>query len=312
MAHTPHHSHGHGGRDASGMRLLFTLGLNFIIPTVQIIGGLAAGSMALISDAVHNYSDFVAVFIAYVAHRLGRKGATPRQTFGYRRAEILAALGNTALLLAVSAFILAESVKRLAHPEPVAGGIVVLIASLGIVGNGLSAWLLHRDSKDNLNLRGAFLHMFGDMLTSVAVAVSGLIILWRPWYWLDPLLSAAVSLFIAKSSWSILRQAVNVLMNAVPLHLDLLEIHAFLEGLEGVKGVHHLHAWSLCSSQAAFSCHVVVADQMVSQTAALTEEITRGLHETFAIEHVMVQFETTACGQGELLGCDLGQGPAGK
>jgi len=190
------HSHHHVNVDErTGQHLLIALAFNFVIPVAQIAGGIFAHSIALISDAIHNFSDFTALLIAYIAYRIGKRGASVSNTFGYRRAEILAALINVAILVGASGVILYEAVIRLRHPEPVAGFVVIAVAGIGVIGNGLSAWLLHKDSKNSLNARGAFLHMLGDMLTSVAVMINGVILLFEPLYWLDPLLSSDSFLF---------------------------------------------------------------------------------------------------------------------
>lgn len=291
----------------TGTRLLLTLGLNLIIPVAQIIGGIMANSMALISDATHNFSDFAAILIAYLAYRIARRGASVRNTFGYRRAEVLAALINVGLLVGAAVVIVVEAVERVRNPAAVAGGIVMGLAAVGILGNGLSAWLLHRDAKESLNVRGAFWHMMGDMLTSVAVLVSGAIMYVRPWYWLDPVLSFAIVVFILKNCWGIAREAGLILMNSTPRHLDLEKIRRRLQELPEVCGVHYLHAWNVSSSSVAFSCHVVVPDQAVSRTEPLAEKIRIDLLESFGIDHPVLQFETAACGEGDLL-CQLSCG----
>jgi len=280
----------------SGPRLLFTLALNFIIPVAQVVGGIYAHSVALMSDAAHNFSDCGAILISYVAYRIGRKGPSIHNTFGYRRAEIIAALVNVAILLAASVVIVYEALRRFQHPRPVSGGIVIWLACVGVLGNGLSAWLLHQDSKHSLNVRGAFLHMMGDLLTSVAVLASGVVLLFKPWYRLDPLLSLLIVLFILKSCWSILREAVGVLMNATPKGLDVEKVKGFLERSPEVCGVHYLHAWRVSSTGIAFSCHVVVRDQPVSRTEALGEKLRRELFRRFGIDHPVLQFETVGCG----------------
>ncbi len=288
----------------SGKRLLFTLCLNFAIPVAQVIGGLYANSVALIGDATHNFSDFTAILISYIAYRIGRKGATPRATFGYKRAEVLAALVNVVLLLGAVVFILYEAYERFRKPEPIAGSIVMWLAGVGIVGNGFSALLLHKDSKHSLNIRGAFLHMLGDLLTSVVVFINGLVLLFKPWYWLDPLLSLLIVVFIVKNCWSILKEASNVLMDATPTGLNIEEVMRFLEGVPGVRGVHYLHAWNVSSDSVAFSCHIEVEDQMLSQTEVLAEKIRQGLFQRFGIDHPILQFETSQCGNGGLL-CEI-------
>jgi len=223
-------------KDTSGSRLLITLALNLLIPIAQVIGGVYAHSMALISDATHNFSDFVAILLAYIAHRIGRKGASVRNTFGYRRVEVMAAVINVGILIGASCFIVYEAVERFQNPQDVLGRVVIWLACVGILGNGFSALLLHRGSEHNLNVRGAFLHMVGDFLTSVAVLVSGIVLLIRPWYWLDPLLSLLIVLFILKNCWSILKDASGILMNATPKGLNLEEIKEFLERVPGVCG----------------------------------------------------------------------------
>ncbi len=303
--HGHSHAHHHGGAaDTSGARLLLSLGLNFIIPVAQVIGGVLGHSVALISDATHNFSDFAAILISYIAFRIGRRGATLQNTFGYRRAEMMAALINVAILVGAAVFIIFEAVHRFQHPQAVAGRIVIGLAAVGIAGNGLSAWLLHRDSKHNLNVRGAFLHMLGDLLTSVGVLINGAVLLYRPWYWLDPLLSILIVLFILKNCWDISRESGLILMNATPRGLDLEKVRAHLLSLPGVCGVHYLHAWNLSSNSIAFSCHVEVVDQPVSTTEALAERIRHELAHRFGIDHPVLQFETLKCGSGGML-CEM-------
>ncbi|MEJ5357859.1 MAG: cation diffusion facilitator family transporter [Desulfobacterales bacterium] len=304
--------HAAAGDGQTGVRLLATLALNLLIPLAQLAGGVAAGSMALISDATHNFSDFAAVLIAYIAFRIGRRGASVRHTFGYRRAEVLAALVQVGLLAGASAVIVLEAVERLRHPTAVEGGLVMALAALGVVGNGLSAWLLHRDARHSLNVRGAFWHMVGDMLTSVAVLIGGAILTVQPWYWLDPLLSFGIVVFILKNSLTIARESGLILMNSTPRGLDLEAVRRHLEGIDGVRGVHYLHAWNLASSGIAFSCHVVVPDQAVSRTETLAERLRHDLRKRFGIDHPVFQFETAACGNGDLLcGLSCGNGNGG-
>jgi cobalt-zinc-cadmium efflux system protein len=306
------HSHHHVDmEDAAGSRLLITLGLNFIIPMCQVIGGVLANSVALISDATHNFSDFAAILISYIAFRIGRKGATVRNTFGYRRAEILAVLINVVLLTGAAAFIVFEAVQRFQYPQPVIGSLVMGLAAIGIAGNGLSAWLLHRDSKHSLNVRGAFLHMVGDLLTSVAVFINGVVLIFKPLYWMDPVLSILIVLFILKNCWEILRDSGLILMNATPKGLDLEKIRKHLLNLPDVAGIHYLHAWNVSSKSIAFSCHVEVADQPVSRTAEIGEKIRHDLWHNFGIDHPVLQFETGQCGNGGML-CELSGGLSKK
>jgi len=290
--------------DSTGFRLLITLMLNFIIPVIQLIGGVYANSMALISDATHNFSDFIAVLISYVGYRVGQRGASAKHTFGYWRAEIMAALLNVAILVGASVYIVYEASQRLFNPEPVTGLVVVWIAGVGVIGNGFSAWLLHKDARHSLNIRGAFLHMVGDLLTSVAVVVGGMVLIFKPWYWLDPVLSLLIVYFILKNCWGILKEAGGILMNATPTGIDIEEVKETLEQIPGVCGVHYLHAWNLSSSSIAFSCHIVVSDQPVSQTETLARTIRETLLNRFGIDHPVLQFETSQCGNGSTL-CEI-------
>ncbi len=304
---TSGHHHHVDVEETSGARLLVTLVLNLIIPVAQVIGGVFAHSVALISDATHNFSDFAAILIAYFAFRIGKKGASVRSTFGYRRAEVMAALINVVILIAAAVFIVYEAIARFHHPEAVLGRVVILMAGIGILGNGFSAWLLHRGSKRSLNVRGAFLHMMGDLLTSVAVLVTGIVLLFKPWYWLDPVLSLLIVLFILKNCWSILKEATGILMNATPRGVDIEEIKGCLECVPGVCGAHYLHAWNVSSSSIAFSCHVQVDDQLVSDTETLAQTIRHELYHRFGIDHPILQFETVQCGNGGAL-CEIACG----
>jgi len=298
------HHHHMDMEEISGARLLLTLVLNLIIPVVQVIGGIFANSVALISDATHNFSDFTAVLISYIAFRIGKKGASVRNTFGYKRAEVMAALINVLILSGASIFIIYEAVHRLVRPDTVSGILVVSIAAIGVIGNGLSVLLLRRDSKHNLNIRSAFLHMLGDFLFSVMVVAVGLVLIFKPWFWLDPLLSLVIVLFILRNCWSIFKEATAVLMNATPKGLDVNDLQRDIETIQGVTGVHYLHAWNLSSKNIAFSCHVVVSEQNVSQTETLAASIREMLFHRYGIDHPTLQFETSTCGNGSML-CEL-------
>ena len=310
---THHHcNHDHPPvTDTSGSRLLATLALNLLIPVVQVAGGIVAGSVALISDAAHNFSDFTAVLIAYLAWRIGLRGASVKNTFGYRRAEVLAAIINVVILVAASIFIIHEAIGRFRNPQPIAGALVMIIAGVGVLGNGLSAWLLHRDAAHSLNVRGAFLHMVGDLLFSVVVLINGAVLMVRPWYWLDPTLSVLIVAFILKNCWTILKGAAPILMNATPESIDIIQVRRYLESLPEVANVHYVHAWNVSSVSIAFSAHVVVPDQMLSRTEGLARSIRHDLADHFGIDHAVLQFETEPCGSGTLL-CEMSCGGSGS
>lgn len=306
------HAHGPSPGDVSGRRLLLSMGLNLLIPAAQVAGGILANSVALLSDAVHNFSDFAALCIAYGAWRIGRRGATARHTFGFRRVEILAALLNVLILAGACSVLLYEAIDRFRHPQDVSGVWVMALAAVGVVGNGFSAFLLHRDAAHNLNVRGAFLHMVGDLLTSVGVLVTGAVLIVRRWTWLDPLLSVVIVIFILKNCWAVLQEAVAVLLNAAPRHVDIARIKEALEELPGVVNAHYLHAWQVSSSSIAFSCHLVVPDQRLSEGEEVSRRAGELLRHRFGIDHPIIQLETRSCGNGALLcevSCPGGQAP---
>jgi len=288
--------------ETSVPRLLMAIGLNSLIPALQLAGGILANSMALISDAVHNFSDLTGLLISYAALRIGGKKPSPRLTFGWQRAEILGAVANVGILVGAVVFIVYEAIARLGNPEPVAGGIVMIMAGAGIIGNGLSALILRPDAAHNLNIRGAFLHMLGDFFTSLAVLVAGAVLIWKPWFWLDPLLCLFIAVFILKNGWDILKQAAAILMNATPQGLDLEAVRRYLESRPEIDSAHHLHAWHIGNAGIAFTCHLtVVKDQMISDTEILSEKLRHHLFHEFGIDHPVFQFETITCGDGDLI-----------
>lgn len=306
---THHHDHKDPPELSWGRRLIATMIMNLIIPAVQIAGGILSGSLALISDALHNLMDFVAVLISYAALRIGRRGPTLEQTFGYRRLEVLGAVLNVALLFGAGFYILVESWGRWQAPRPIEGAIVIGAALIGFAANLAATLLLRSGARVNLNMRGAFLHMLTDALTSLGVAVLGVIWLYRPWYWLDPVVSTMIVGMILYSGWDILKEALGILMNATPPGIDLLSIKREVESLEGVEEMHHLHVWSMSSGQVALAAHVQVKDQMLSQVDDLADRVRERLLHRFGIQHPVLQFETRACEGTGLLCCDLHDRP---
>lgn len=287
-----------------GKRLFITMVMNLIIPVVQILAGIMAGSMALISDALHNLMDFASILISYMALKIGRRGPTLSLTFGYQRVEIMAAVFNVALLFGAALFITVEGWIRLKNPAAIQGGMVIGAALLGFVANGISTWMLHAGSKESLNLRGAFLHMLTDALTSLGVAVLGLIWLFRPWYWLDPIVSWVIVVLILYSGWGILKEALLILMNATPPGIDLEAIQKAVEALEGIEGLHHLHIWNPSSGTIALAAHVIVPDQMLCQVDDLAKKVRELLLSEFNIDHPILQFESKSYEPRDLL-CTL-------
>lgn len=279
--------------------------MNLIIPAVQIYGGIVSGSMALISDALHNLSDFTSVLISYVALRIGRRGPTPRQTFGYKRIEVFATLLNVALLYGVCIYIAVEAWKRLLNPEPIQGSLVFWIALIGFIGNTISTLLLRSGAKVNMNMKSAFLHMLSDALLSLGIAVLGIVWMFKPWYWLDPVVSWVIVGIIFYSGWDLLKDSYSILMNATPPGIDIQAIESAIASVEGVREIHHLHVWSPSPQTIALAAHITVPDQMLSSVDAIAAGVRELLWRRFKIDHPILQFEANGCPASGLIICPM-------
>ena len=288
-----------------GKRLVTTMVMNLIIPAVQIYGGIISGSMALISDALHNLSDFTSVLISYSALRIGQRDPTPKHTFGYKRLEVFAAVFNVALLFGAGIYIALEGWNRLWNPLPIQGHLVIWIAFIAFLANMLSTLMLRPGAGRNLNIRSAFLHMLTDTLFSLGVLILGIIWIFKPWYWLDPIVSWVIVALILYNGWDILKDAFGILMNATPPGIDIQAIQHEIEAVEGVEEIHHLHVWNISSEGVALVAHVVVIDQMLSKVDGIAANIRNLLLSRFAIDHPVLQFETRACTTKGLLSCSV-------
>lgn len=288
------HGHSHDVSHIKGTRLVFVIILNFIITAAQIIGGIFSGSLSLISDALHNFSDGASVIISYLALRISGKGNDARRTFGYKRATILAALINSSVLVVIAVYLFVESYQRLISPKSIDGLMVIWVAAIGLVADLISVLLLHKNSKADINLRSSYLHMLSDALSSVVVIVGGVLIYFFEVYWVDPLLTVLIGLYVLRSGFGIVKKAVNILMQGVPKNLDINEIVSELEKIEKVIKVHHVHIWSLDEHNVFFEAHVNIEDMPVSQTKEILDKMRQVLH-SFNINHVTIQFEYDCC-----------------
>jgi cobalt-zinc-cadmium efflux system protein len=307
MTHQHNHNHDHP-EQSWGRRLIATMVMNLIIPAVQIYGGIISGSMALISDALHNLSDFTSVLISYAALRVGGRGPSLQQTFGYKRVEVFATLLNVALLYGVAFFIAIEAGKRLLHPEPIEGSLVIWVALIGFIGNMISTLMLQAGAKVNMNMKSAFLHMLTDALTSLGVAALGVLWVFKPWYWLDPLVSWLIVGMILYGGWGLLKESYFILMNATPPGIDLRAIQTAIESVEGVKEIHHLHVWNTSAESIALAAHITVADQMLSDLGDVSAKVRDLLLCRFQIDHPILQFEAAGCAGCEssgLISCPI-------
>jgi len=275
---------------ASWRRLALTLALTSVVMLVELIAGFWTGSLALLADAAHMLTDAAGLGLALFAIWIAHRPPTPAKTYGYYRAEILAALVNALILFVVAGGILAEAWKRWWTPGDVLAGPMAAVAALGLGVNVLSAALLHHGARASLNVRAAYLEVVSDALSSLATLVAAGVVLTTGWTGADPVASALIALLIVPRTWALLRQAVNVLLEGTPPHLELAEIEGAMRAVPGVRRVHDLHVWTLTSGREAMSAHVVVDD--VRESERLLESLHAVLHARFGIDHTTVQLET--------------------
>jgi cobalt-zinc-cadmium efflux system protein len=287
--HQHHHDHAQGGRYDRAFAVGTGLNLGFVVVGVGF--GLAANSMALLADAAHNLSDVLGLLLGWGAAWLARRPPSRHRTYGWGRGSILAVLLNATILLIAIGGIGVEAVHRLITPQPVSELIVILVAAAGILVNGATALMFMRGRGDDLNIRAQFIHMAGDAGVSAGVVVAGLLIRLTGWFWLDPLSSLAIAAVILVSTWSLLRESLDLAMDAVPLGVSLREVEAYLVALPGVQEVHDLHVWGLSTTETALTAHLVCADDGTRQRL---HDLSTELHDRFGIGHSTLQIETDA------------------
>ncbi len=284
-----HHHHHH---DVSGKNLFWTIVLNVIITVSQIIGGIVSGSLALLSDAMHNFSDVLALVIAYAANRLAARPNDEARTFGFKRAEILAALFNASVLIGIAIFLLVEAAHKFYHPEAVDSVWVIGLGALSIVLNTLSVLLVREDSHDNMNVRAAYLHLLTDVMTSVAVVVGGILMYSFGLFWIDPLVSALIALYLIRASFGIVRESSAILMEFTPGGIDIAAVAAAIEEEPEIAGVHHIHIWKLNDRRINLEAHLdFTGDVPLSRSNAVIDRLEQKLHDIFDIEHTTFQCE---------------------
>lgn len=291
------HDHNHGPADY-GRAFLIGILLNAGFIILEVIFGVFANSLALLADAGHNLSDVLGLILAWVATILAKRVATSRRTYGWKRSTVLAALLNALLLLVGVGAIVWEAVGRFNKPAETIGGTVIWVAGLGILVNGATALLFMSGRKSDLNVRGAFLHMAADAGVSLGVMISGVVILFTGWSWLDPVVSLVVAFFILVSTWELFTDSLNLSLDAVPENIDPDAVREYLASLPEVAEVHHIHIWPLSTTEVALTAHLVKKDPMIDD--ALLARIKDDLHDRFEIVHPTIQFETStkACEEG--------------
>jgi cobalt-zinc-cadmium efflux system protein len=287
------HSHSHRKKRS---RLIISILLNALITAVEIIGGIVSGSLALISDALHNFTDVFALIISLIAVELQKHTHTETRTFGYKRAEVLAALLNAAILMAVSFFLFKEAFVRFIHPVSVKTAVMITVALIGLIANAVSALLLRKDAQGNMNIRSAYLHLFMDTLSSVAVVLGGIFIWFFGIKWIDPLLTVLIGVYVLKEGYEIVMQAVHILMQHVPKGISIKDIKSDIEQIKGIENIHHAHVWSVTEDAIYLEAHINVAEDIhLSETCLLKEKIEQLLKAKYTITHVTLQFEYNSC-----------------
>lgn len=291
--HAGGHGHAHAPKDF-GRAFAIGVGLNLIIVVLQATYGIIANSMALLADAGHNLSDVFGLLVAWGASVLVKRAPTQRFTYGLGNSSILAALANAIFLLVACGAIAWEAIQRFHSPEPVAGATVMIVAGIGILINGFTAWLFASGGKDDINIRGAFLHMAGDAAISLGVVIAGGITMLTGWQWLDPAVSLAIVALIVWSTWGLLRHSIDMALQAVPPGIDAVRVRDFLLAQPGVERLHDLHIWPVSTTETALTCHLVMpnghpGDVFIMRLAA-------SLETNFTIRHSTLQIEISACG----------------
>ncbi|HQK83661.1 MAG TPA: cation diffusion facilitator family transporter [Atribacter sp.] len=282
-------------RSKSENKLILTIILNLTISIFEIIGGLISGSLSLISDALHNLSDSASMFISLFSLRVTNREKSSKNTYGFKRAEIIAALINSILLFITLAYILYESVLRLIHPQEVSSIIMLPVAIIGLLGNFFSAVLLFKESQKSINLKSTFLHIVIDTISSVIVIAGGFIIHYTGWFYIDPILSLIVIMYVLKEGYAIFREVVHILMQGTPIDIDLSQIKSRLESISGVENIHHIHVWSLNENERFSEFHALINCQTLNEMDQLRDQINRILKDEFQINHTTIQFEGEKC-----------------
>ena len=290
MEHSHKHSHSH--HNQKGRNLLFSIILNILITVAQVIGGLISGSLSLLSDALHNFSDVISLLVSYIADRYSKKKASFSKTFGYKRAEIIAAFVNALSLLIVAAYLIYEAFVRFLNPMEIESGLVIWLALFGIIANGLSVLLLHKASKENMNMRSAYLHLLTDMSASIAVLIGGLLMKYLGWFWVDSALTILIAVYLLFMGYGLLKSSFRVLMLFTPQDINLVSISVAITAFTEIKNVHHVHVWQLNENEIHLEAHLeFYEDILLSEFDDISARIEQMLSLEFSINHVNLQPE---------------------
>jgi cobalt-zinc-cadmium efflux system protein len=301
MAHSHHHHH-HGGSDLKGRNLIITIVLNLLITVAQAVGGLISGSLSLLSDALHNFSDVISLLVSFVANAFAKRKATTNTTFGYKRAEIIAAFVNAATLIIIAFILIKEAVERFFVPQEITPNIVIGLAFLGILANGFSVLLLKKDAHKNMNMKSAYLHLLTDMMASVAVLIGGLLMKFYALYWVDAVLTILIALYLIYVGFDLLKTATKVLMLLSPDGMEVQNIVATISKIEPIKNVHHVHIWQLNDDEIHLEAHIDFnQDIKLSEFDVILDRIEEEVYHKYGINHVSIQPEFGKCDSQDLI-----------
>ncbi len=290
------HKHHHHNEYLEGKKLLWVTLLNLGITIIQIIGGLVSNSLSLLSDAIHNLADSSAIFLAFIAGKISRKKPDDHKTYGYQRAEILAALLNGMILISICLLLFYEAFQRFVSPEPIKGKTVLIVASFGLIANLISVIVLKRDKDHNLNIKAAYLHLMGDTFSSVAVIAGGLIIWKFNIYWIDPVITVFVGIYIIYHTWDVIKQSIDILMQSTPGEIKLSEISESVKTIDHVDNMHHIHIWKLNDLQIHLEAHVNLDDNInMIKMMEVKRSIEDLLTTRFNISHTTLQMGYRCC-----------------
>lgn len=295
----------HQHQPVNDKNLLAATGLNLVITIAELAGGIVSNSLALLSDALHNLSDTFATFIAYMATRISKKGANTKKTFGYKRVEILAAMLNAVILIVICIYLFKEAYERIQNPEPINAMIVIVIAMIGLLANVLAVAILRKDAKKNINVRAAYMHLIGDSLSSVVVIIAAVTIQIFDVLWVDPIITVIIGIYLIREGYIILKETVNILMQATPENLDLEKIKLKVESFDEVYNIHHMHAWNLTDHEVHFEAHVELSDDYtLSAVKPVQNKIIKLLKSRFRIHHITLQFEYESKHSGNVVSAE--------
>ena len=289
MSHNPVHIHKH---EVKGKNLVFSIFLNLVITIAQIIGGIFSGSLALISDALHNFSDVLTLVFSLYANKLSKRKASLNHTFGYKRAELIAAFVNASTLIIVALFLIYNSIERFFDPKIIQSDLVIGLSVLGIAVNGLSALLLKKDAEHNLNMKSAYLHLFTDMMASVAVLIGGLLMKYFGWFWVDGVMTILIAIYLIIVGVDLIKSSTKILMLFTPDHIDIKEIIREVHKIEGINKLHHIHIWNLNDDELHLEAHLDCSEDIkMSEFNLILDKIEQVLFSQFHINHINIQPE---------------------